>query len=263
MATHHIAQDRLPVLGAFEVFGRLVPGFVFVDFCGCGEVLQLERHRATHRKVDQIVVHEGHPGLEAVRHAELVLDDEEAVEKRLRLKIEGVVDVVLGPTKAHVTGAVDVAKDVSCPYVLHVAPDRGKRAFDLTIGNEAVPIHVVLVDVVLEVATGACAKITPGIAGKQFVTAGSGQHDFDELARELGDIVIGITLADARFFEMACHARQAALHVAGLEHHLVVLRLAERRHCLGLHSFVGRQLKAGSGAEIESACERLQARQLT
>ena len=56
--------------------------------------------------------------------------------------------------------------------------------------------------------------------------------------------------------------RQHALHVAGLEHHLVVLGAEQVGHVLGPLALVERELEAGRGVQVEADGERLQVRQL-
>ena len=44
--------------------------------------------------------------------------------------------------------------------------------------------------------------IAPRVAAEELVAPGARQHDLDELAGELGDVEVGIALADARLLQM-------------------------------------------------------------
>ena len=62
--------------------------------------------------VDEVIVEERQAGLEAVGHRELVLDHQQAVQERLGLEVERMVDVVLGPRQLWRVMREDVAEDV-------------------------------------------------------------------------------------------------------------------------------------------------------
>ena len=89
----------MPSLVFWKYLPALVARLVLVDPHDLAQVVQLEANRAAHREVDEIVVEERHARLEAVRHAELVLDHQQAVQKGLGLEVQRVVDVVLGPVE--------------------------------------------------------------------------------------------------------------------------------------------------------------------
>ena len=151
-----------------------------------------------------------------------------------------------------------VAEDVARPHSGHIGADRGEHARDRRVRDQPLPEAVVLVDVVLEVVVDDRPVVTPRIAAEQLVAARSGEHDLDELRCELGGVEVRIALADARLLEMPHEPPHHALHVARLEHHLVVLGLEQVREVLGPFALVERELEARRRAQVESDGEGVQ-----
>ena len=120
-----------------RLFGLFVACLIFVDLHHLLQPVQLQRDRALHGELDKVVVHERHPGLQAVGHGQLVLDHEQAVQEGLCLEIERVVDVVLRPRQRIVVGVEDIVKDVAGPDIAHLGAD-GVHGHD-----GAAPIHFV------------------------------------------------------------------------------------------------------------------------
>ena len=91
--------------------------------------------------------------------------------------------------------------------------------------HQPLPEGVVLLHVIVgaEVVDG--AVVAPRIAAVQLVAAGPREHDLDELAGQPRHVEIRIALADAQVLLMPDQVRHHPLHVAGLQHHLVVLGL--------------------------------------
>ena len=222
------------------------------------QVGQLQPHGHLHREVDEVVIEKRHARLKAVGHAELVFDHEHAVQEGARLEVQRVVDAT------HRVGAMvdglrkDVAKNVARPDLRHLGPDRRQCLTEHGVGHQPLPMRIVLVDVGLEVSSGRGARVAPRIPAKQLVAAGARQDYLHELARQLGDVEVRVTLADSRFLEMPRQPRHHMLHVAGLEHHLVLLGAKQVRHALGPGPLVEAKLEAGSRTEIEAAREGLQ-----
>src|SRR5262249_6331293 len=126
------------------------------------------------------------------------------------------------------------------------------RAF----GKQALPEGKVLLDVVIEVVVDDSAIVAPGVAAKELVAAGSRQHYLDELRGEAGGGKVGGKLADARLFQVPGELGQDALHIAGLQHHLIMLGLEEIGHVLRGTALVEAHLYAGGGVQVEADRER-------
>ena len=94
--------------------------------------------------------------------------------------------------------------------------------------------------------------VSPGIAAEQLVASCPAQDDLAELRCKLGGVEIRVGLPDARLFKMPGEAGQSPLHVAGLEHHFVVLGLEQIRHVLGLRALVVAELDARGRTEVEA-----------
>ena len=226
VALHHLAQQQLAVARALEVALGLRAGLVLVELARPrSRSRSFSAHGHALGEVDEVVVEERHAALEPVRHAQLVLDDEQAVQERLRLEVERVVDVVLGRVSAGAVSGTRRGRCRSCAGRATSSPDVGAKSRCRTaFGHQPLPEAVVLVDVVVEVVVDDRAVVAPRVAGEQLVAAGARQHDLDELARP-----------GARRSSSGSSGRRAgprgarsargrhALHVAGLEHHLVVL----------------------------------------
>jgi hypothetical protein len=117
-----------------------------------------------------------------VSHAQLVLDDEQAVEERLGLQQQGVVDVLLGGGWRRSIGQ-RVAEEIGGLGVSELAP----RVFtekrrDLLGGDEAIPVVQVYLDIVIKVVVGDRAVVPPRVAGEEVVAARPGECTFHELA---------------------------------------------------------------------------------
>jgi hypothetical protein len=107
-------------------------------------------------------------------HAKLVLYNQEAMKKRPRLERQGMVDVVLSSFKVMLVLLENISEYVSGPYMLDVLPDRTKEFFYDRIGNKALPIAIILVDVPLEVIRRInSAVVAPGVAAEKFVPSTS------------------------------------------------------------------------------------------
>src|SRR5205814_9229994 len=66
---------------------------------------------------------------------------------------------------------------------------------------------------------------------------------------------VRVALPRARVLKVSHEREQAALHVAGLEDGLVMLRLELVRHELGFAALVEAELEAGRRGEVEAAGE--------
>jgi len=68
------------------------------------------------------------PRLQPVRHAQLVLNDEQSVQKRLGLEVERVVDVVLRAPKFVVVSKKHICGQMSRVHTwLHLVPHRAEK----------------------------------------------------------------------------------------------------------------------------------------
>ena len=88
VAGHHLAQEQLAIARLREVALALTAWFVFVEAHGLGEVAELGTRRQPHGEIGEVVVEERHTRLQPVRHRQLILDDQQAVEEGLGLEIE-------------------------------------------------------------------------------------------------------------------------------------------------------------------------------
>ena len=68
--------------------------------------------------------------------------------------------------------------------------------------DQALPEHVVLVDVMLEMFVDRGTIVAPRISSEQLVAAGSRQHDLDEFAGQLGGVEIRVALSDAGLLDV-------------------------------------------------------------
>ncbi len=124
--------------------------------------------------------------------------------------------------------------------------------------QQPLPEAVVLVHVVVEVLVHHGAVVAPGVAAEQLVAAGARERHLHEARGQLGGVEVGVALPHARLLEVPGQARHHALHVAGLEDHLVVLGVEQVGHVLGLVALVEGQLEPGRRAQVEADRERLQ-----
>jgi len=67
---------------------------------------------------------EWYSGFQTVCHAQFVFDDEQSMQKSLRLEIQRVIDVVFGPVEPVLMIRKHIAKDVARPDVFDIFPDR-------------------------------------------------------------------------------------------------------------------------------------------
>ncbi len=237
---------------------RLGARLVLVETHHLVEVVELVLDRHPHGEVDEVVVHEGHAGLETVRHRDLVFDHEQPVQEGLSLEVEGLVDVVLGTLERPRILGIDVAEYIARRYARHVAPDRCHQRPQFVGLCEALPVLVVGVDILFEVLVVRRTVVPPRIPAEQLVAAAAREHDLHELAGEPGRVPVRIALADARLLEVVHELRERTLHVARLQDDLVLLGAERRRHRLGDRALVEGELHAGRGAQVEPAGEGLE-----
>ena len=96
-------------------------------------------HRHALAKSTRSLSRNGTPRLQAVRHAQLVLDHEQPVQERLGLEVERVVDVILGRCRALPHGASNtLAEDVARAHMLPSAPDRREHLVEIAVWAPAV-----------------------------------------------------------------------------------------------------------------------------
>src|SRR5579884_2104109 len=200
-ALHRLPQDELAVVSR-RLEEMPFPRNVFVDAQGSCERRHLERSGEAEREFDELVVEEGDASLERVGHAQLVLHDEQAVQERLELEVERGVEVVvpaLEPTGPAVKGA---AEDIVRRVVPELPQDGTVEEIRfLLVGNEPLPEGVIPAQVVLAVV-GDGRVVPPRVAAEELVAARSGEDDLDELARQPGDVVVRIALADAQVLQV-------------------------------------------------------------
>ena len=116
------------------------------------------------------------------------------MQKSLRLKVQRVVDIVLGPIELISVGKKNVTKDVACPDVLDLAPDGGEKFLELAVTDQPLPVKVIVVDVLFKVLGIGCAILTPRVATKELITATAGKHHLNEFASKLCSIIVGVAL---------------------------------------------------------------------
>src|SRR3954451_11846656 len=81
-ARHRLSQNQLTIL-VLQFVTQTLANLVFVyDRRGAIEVSQLQIGRNSHSEINKIVVEKRNSRLERVRHAHLVLDQQNACEKR-------------------------------------------------------------------------------------------------------------------------------------------------------------------------------------
>ena len=117
-AAHHLftLQDARDI--NVELYVGRGRGYVEADQHAVDKTLPVDvvRRRADQTVADdQMMIEEGHAGLESVRHAELVFDHQHAVQERLGLEVQRVVDVVLRRAR-RVGAAKHVAEDLLGAY---------------------------------------------------------------------------------------------------------------------------------------------------
>ena len=133
-----------------------------------------------------------------------------------------------------------------------VLPDGGEDGRQLPLRDQAVPEPEVAVDECLESAAAQGREVAPRIAPKQFVPAGPGQDHLDETRGQFGRVPVRIALPDPRLLDVPHQIRMAALHITGLEDHLVVLGAEEIRQALRLRTLVQCQFQTGGRRQIEA-----------
>ena len=195
-----------------------------------------------------------------MRHAELVVHNQQTMKKGLSLKVERVVDVILWPIEAVVVCSEHIAKNVSRPDMLYFLPYRCKYAFQFCVADKSLPVLIVVVDVLLEILGTSSTIVTPRVTTEEFVATTARQHDLHEFPCKLGRVVIGIALANSRLFQMPSHRRKTPLHVSGLEDHFVMFGAKLRRHGFGLLAFIEGQLHAGGRTQVKSNGEGFEVR---
>ena len=141
VAAHHLAQDQLAVARALVVALGLAARLVFVDADHLGQVAELQPRRQPHREIDEIVVEKRDARFERMRHGEFVLDHQQAIEEGLRLEIERMVDVVLGPSSAALACSVENVREkyrASTRAALRSTSGRA-RPCNARFGNQTLP----------------------------------------------------------------------------------------------------------------------------
>src|SRR3954469_4468564 len=102
------------------------------------------------------------------------------------------------------------------------------------VRDQAVPEAVVHLHVLVEAVGPESPVVAPGIAGKEFVAARARECTLYEFACEWRVVVVRIRLAYSRILQVPRERRQTALHVARLQHGLVLLGPEGVGHCLRL-----------------------------
>src|SRR5688572_29616028 len=101
-------------------------------------------------------------------HTELILYNQEAMQKGFRFEMKRMVDVILRSGHHRSVRHEHAAENVSGPYMLHIGPNRLEYFLDNLIGNQTLPIQVVFVHVLLEVVVGDGPIVSPRISAEQF-----------------------------------------------------------------------------------------------
>ena len=156
------------------------------------------------------------------------------MEKGLGLEVEREVDVVRGGVDVAAHAVEHAREDLARAFHATAVRHRAEELVDDAFGDEPLPEPEVPVDVVVEPGALSRAKVPPGIAGEQLVAAGTREHDLPEAAGELRRVEVRVALPDARLLDVAHDVRHGPLHVAGLQHHLVLLGAEQVRDPLGL-----------------------------
>ena len=75
-------------MGFFKIGSSLRTWLILIESDNLSEISQLRAGRQSHSEVNEIIVEKGHPRFQTVRHAELILDDQQAMEKGLCFEIQ-------------------------------------------------------------------------------------------------------------------------------------------------------------------------------
>src|SRR5262249_17947795 len=121
---HHFSQDDLAVAEPTEILLTLLGNITLVDPRELGEVSELLVDRKRDCKVDQIIVEKRYTCLKRMRHAHLVFDHEETVQKRACLKVKRAVDIVLWAQKLPALGCEDVLENIPGRDTARLVRDR-------------------------------------------------------------------------------------------------------------------------------------------
>src|SRR5262249_36813891 len=259
---HHFPQHDLAVAEPTEILLTLLGNITLVDPGELGEVSELLVDRKRDCKVDQIIVEKRYPCLERMRHAHLVFDHEETVQKRARLEVKRAVDIVLWAKRLPALRREDILENIAGRGTARLMPNRLEDVGLAVVWNEPLPEVVILHDVVIKIIVAYSPVIAPRIAAEDFIAAGARENDLDELACELRGVEDRITLANPWLLEMPDQALHNSFHIARFEYHLIVFGLELIRHALGGGALVETQLHARGGAQIKTAGERLDIRVL-
>src|SRR5215469_7128566 len=170
-ASHCLSQDELAIAGFREIGLAFSTRIVLVHSHNFAEVAQLHPNRQVHCEISKVIVKKGNPRLNGMRHRELVLHYQEAVEECFGLKVKRTVDVILRTPKLHPRTVEHIAKNVSSIKCFYVRPNWLEHAPNGVIGNKPLPEIVVPVDVLLEVRVNGGSIIAPRIASKEFISA--------------------------------------------------------------------------------------------
>ena len=118
----------LPSRVLLEILARLSPGSFSLMRMTSLRLLSFNWTGQRMAKSTRSLSRKRNAGLQAVRHAELVLDHQQPVQECLGLEIKRVVDVILGPRPARSRATEYVAEDVTRPHVLDARPRSARTA---------------------------------------------------------------------------------------------------------------------------------------
>src|SRR5262249_42921284 len=133
------------------------------------EIAQLSASRKPHGKFGQMVVEKRHTRFKSMRHGQLVLDDQKAVEEGFGLEIEAVIDVILRPGERCSVLVEHTSEDVPRDDIADVVPDRRQYLLAGVLRQQPLPEREVLINIVFEVVIDDCTVVAPRIAAEQFV----------------------------------------------------------------------------------------------
>src|ERR1051326_2963303 len=132
------------------------------------------------------------------------------------------IDVILGAGQLRGMLGKHVAKDVAGPYMLDLARNRPQYLLKLAVGDQALPVPIVFIYVMLEIVVDDGTIVAPGVAAEQLVATRAGQYDLNKLAGKLGHVEIRVALTEPRLLDVPHQPRHNPFHVTGLQHDLVM-----------------------------------------
>ena len=205
---------------------EILPGQVFVAFrVFVPSMIDEITDGKTREEIHERVVEQGDTRFQRMGHAQLVFDDEEAMQKGLSFEVKHSVNRVFHGARSVEYPAKRLIGVVSVGQAQHV---RREELGPLLLRDQAIPVSIGSGVKLLNRRSPLRNFVPPGIPCNDLIASCTLKHHLHKAAGQPGCVVIRVAHANSEVLDGPDDPRERPFQIPRMENHLVVFCLEQR-----------------------------------